>query len=368
MRLPVMPPVQPMLAKSTAKIPPADSVDGGLVYEPKWDGFRAIVFRDGDDVEIGSRSTKPLTRYFPEVVEAVKAKLPDRCVVDGEIVVPVDGHLDFDSLTQRIHPADSRVRMLAETSPASLVVFDLLALEEDFMERPFDERRAALTEIIPAAKPGAGTDVHLTQVTYDAAEAEEWFHAFEGAGLDGIVAKARAGRYVQNGRTMLKIKHARTADVVVAGFRLHKNSTHDRPLLGSMLLGLYASDGRLQHVGVCASFPEARRAALVEELAPLVVDFQDHPWGDWQSEEAQAAGRLPGGQSRWTGKKDLSFTPLAPTRVAEVGYEHMEGRGELARFRHTAQFKRWRDDREPTSCRYDQLEEVARYDLGDVLR
>lgn len=363
-----MPPVQPMLAKSTARIPAPDSVDGGFVYEPKWDGFRAIVFRDGDEVEIGSRSMKPLTRYFPDVVEAVKSALPERCVVDGEIVVPVDGHLDFDSLTQRIHPADSRVRMLAENSPASLVVFDLLALEDDVTERTFDERRTALEGIVAPATPGAGGAVHLTQVTYDADEAEQWFHAFEGAGLDGIVAKARASRYVQNGRTMLKIKHARTADVVVAGYRLHKNSTQDRPLLGSVLLGLYASDGRLQHVGVCASFPEARRAALVDELAPLVVDFEDHPWGQWQSEEAQASGRLPGGHSRWTGTKDLSFTPLSPTRVAEVGYEHMEGRGELARFRHTAQFKRWRDDREPTSCRYDQLEEVARYDLGDVLR
>ena len=363
-----MPPIQPMLAKSTARIPAADSVEGGLVYEPKWDGFRAIVFRDGDDVEIGSRSTKSLTRYFPEVVEAVKAALPDRCVVDGEIVVPVDGHLDFDSLTQRIHPAESRVRTLAESSPASLVVFDLLALDDDVTQRPFDERRAALEGIVAPAEPGAGSCVHLTQMTYDADEAERWFHTFEGAGLDGIVAKARAGRYVQNGRTMLKIKHARTADVVVAGFRLHKNSTKDRPLLGSLLLGLYASDGRLQHVGVCASFPEARRAALVEELAPLVVDIDNHPWGEWRSADAQASARLPGGQSRWTGTKDLSFTPLAPSRVAEVGYEHMEGRGEVARFRHTAQFKRWRDDREPASCRYDQLEEVARYDLGQVLR
>jgi ATP-dependent DNA ligase len=336
-----------------------------LAYEPKWDGFRAIVFRDGDEVEIGSRSTKPLTRYFPEVVEAVKARLPERCVVDGEIVVPVDGRLDFDSLTQRIHPAESRVRLLAEQSPASLVAFDLLALRDDsFVDRPFDERRAALQEIVPSG--GAG--VHLTQLTYDPAEAEEWFDVFEGAGLDGIVAKVRTGRYVQNGRTMLKVKHARTADVVVGGYRFHKNSTDERPLLGSMLLGLFASDGRLQHVGVAASFPEARRAALIEELAPLVVDFADHPWGEWQSEDAQASGRLPGGQSRWTGKKDLSFVPLAPTRVAEVGYEHMEGQGERARFRHTAQFKRWRDDREPSSCRYDQLEEVARYDLSDVLR
>lgn len=360
-----MPPVQPMLAKSTAKIPASDAVEGGLAYEPKWDGFRAIIFRDGDEVEIGSRSTKSLTRYFPEVVEAVRARLPERCVVDGEIVVPVDGHLDFDSLTQRIHPAESRVRMLSEQSPASVVAFDLLALgDESFLDRAFDERREALEGILPSG----GGGVHLTQVTYDAAEAEEWFTVFEGAGLDGVVAKARAGPYVQNGRTMLKIKHARTADVVVAGYRLHKNSTEARPLLGSMLLGLYAGDGRLQHVGVCASFPEARRAALIDELAPLVVDFADHPWGEWQSEEAQATGRLPGGQSRWTGGKNLSFVPLAPTRVAEVGYEHMEGQGDHARFRHTAQFKRWRDDREPQSCGYQQLDEVAKYDLDDVLR
>jgi len=359
-----MPPFQPMLAKSVAGVPAADSVDGGLVYEPKWDGFRAIVFRDGDEVEIGSRSTKPLTRYFPEVVEAVLAQLPDRCVVDSEIVVPVDGHLEFDLLTQRIHPAESRVRKLAEETPAHLVVFDLLALgDESFIDRPLSERRPALEQ----ALANVASPVHLTRVTTDAAEAEDWFNVFEGAGLDGIVAKRLASPYAPNGRTMLKVKHTRTGDVVVAGYRLHKNSTAERPLLGSMLLGLYADDGRLQHVGVCASFPEARRAQLVEELAPLVTDFADHPWGEWRDEAAQSSGRLPGVQSRWTGTKDLSFVPLRPERVAEVGYEHMEGRGDSARFRHTAQFKRWRDDREPESCGYEQLEEVARYDLGDVL-
>ncbi len=323
------------------------------------------MFRDGDDVEIGSRSTKPLTRYFPDVVEAVLAHLPERCVVDGEIVVPVDGHLEFDLLTQRIHPAESRVRKLAEETPAHLVVFDLLGTRRRIVRRP--------TAVRAAGRPGEGalksasSPVHLTRVTTDAAEAEEWFNVFEGAGLDGVVAKRLASPYVPNGRTMLKVKHARTADVVVAGYRLHKNSTAERPLLGSMLLGLYADDGRLQHVGVCASFPEARRAALVDELAPLVTDFADHPWGEWQDEAAQASGRLPGGQSRWTGTKDLSFVPLRPDRVVEVGYEHMEGRGDSARFRHTAQFKRWRDDRDPTSCGYAQLEEVARYDLNDVL-
>jgi ATP-dependent DNA ligase len=347
-------------------------VDGGLVYEPKWDGFRAIVFRDGDEVEIGSRSTKPLTRYFPEVVDAVRVHLPERCVVDGEIVVPVDGHLEFDLLTQRIHPAESRVRKLAEETPAHLVVFDLLALgDESLIDRPLSERRAALEDALAEA----GSPVHLTRVTTDATEAGEWFNTFEGAGLDGIVAKRLASPYVPNGRTMLKVKHARTADVVVAGYRLHKNSTAERPLLGSMLLGLYADDGRLQHVGVCASFPEARRAALVDELAPLVTDLANHPWGEWQDQSANAGGtsrlrgtgRLPGGQSRWTGTKDLSFVPLRPERVVEVGYEHMEGRGDSARFRHTAQFKRWRDDREPATCGYAQLEEVATYDLADVL-
>jgi ATP-dependent DNA ligase len=359
-----MPPVQPMLAKSVSGIPSADSVDGGFAYEPKWDGFRAIVFRDEDEVEISSRSTKALTRYFPEVVDAVLAQLPRRCVIDGEIVVPVDGHLEFDLLTQRIHPAESRVRKLAEETPAHLVVFDLLALDdESFIDRPLSERRAALE----LALADAVSPVHLTRVTTNAAEAEDWFNVFEGAGLDGVVAKRLASPYIPNGRTMLKVKHARTADVVVAGYRPHKNSTSERPLLGSMLLGLYADDGRLQHVGVCASFPDARRAALVEELAPLVTDFADHPWGEWQDEAAQLSGRLPGGQSRWTGTKDLSFVPLRPERVAEVGYEHMEGRGDSARFRHTAQFKRWREEREPESCGYAQLEEVARYNLDEVL-
>jgi len=353
-----------MLAKSVAGVPAADSVDGGLSYEPKWDGFRALVFRDGNEVEIGSRSTKPLTRYFPEIVEAVLAQLPARCVIDGEIVVPVDGHLEFDLLTQRIHPAESRVQKLAAETPAHLVVFDLLALgDESYVDRPLSERRAALARALSKA----ASPVHLTRVTTDAAEAEEWFNVFEGAGLDGVVAKRLASPYVPNGRTMLKVKHARTADVVVAGYRLHKNSTAERPMLGSMLLGLYADDGRLQHVGVCASFPEARRVALVEELAPLVTDFADHPWAEWQDDAAQASGRLPGGQSRWTGTKDLSFVPLRPERVVEVGYEHMEGRGDSARFRHTAQFKRWRDDRDPESCGYAQLEEVARYNLDDVL-
>ncbi len=355
-----MPPLQPMLAKSVKGVPAADSVDGGLSYEPKWDGFRAIVFRDGGEVVIASRSTKELTRYFPDVAAAALEQLPERSVVDAEIVIAIDGRLDFDALSQRIHPAESRVNLLAEQTPASLVVFDLIAIgDESLLEEPFSTRRARLEKELA----GISAPVYLTRRTLDAAEAEEWFDQFEGAGLDGVVAKRLEGLYVPNGRTMLKVKHSRTADVVVAGYRLHKTSTPERPLLGSMLLGLYADDGRLQHVGVCASFSEARRAALLAELDPLRVEFADHPWGAWQDEAAQASGRLPGGQSRWTGTKDLSFVPLAPTRVAEVGYEHMEG----DRFRHTAQFKRWRDDREPESCGYAQLEEVVGYDLADVL-
>ncbi|MGI9085315.1 MAG: ATP-dependent DNA ligase [Aeromicrobium sp.] len=360
MDLPVMPPLRPMLAKSVKGVPPADSVEGGLSYEPKWDGFRAIVFRDGDEVVIGSRSTKELTRYFPEVVSAARQSLPERCVVDGEIVVALEGRLDFDALSQRIHPAESRVKLLSEQTPASLVVFDLLAVDDEaLLDAPFSERRDRLDQVLA----DASAPVHVTRRTSDAAEAERWFDQFEGAGLDGVVAKRLDGTYVPNGRTMLKVKHSRTADVVVAGYRLHKTSTPERPLLGSMLLGLYADDGRLQHVGVCASFSEARRAELLAELQQLRVDFSDHPWGAWQDEAAQASGRLPGGQSRWTGTKDLSFVPLAPKRVVEVGYEHMEG----DRFRHTAQFKRWRDDREPESCGYAQLEEVVGYDLSDVL-
>ncbi len=359
-----MPPLRPMLARSVKGVPAADSVDGGLVFEPKWDGFRAIVFRDGDEVVIGSRSTKELGRYFPDLETAIRDQLPDRCVVDAEIVTVVGDRLDFDTLSQRIHPAASRVDELAGRTPASLVVFDLLALDdESLLDRPLAERRDRLERALAEVR----APVHLTRTTHDAAEATEWFHAFEGAGLDGVVAKRLADPYTPNGRTMLKIKHARTADVVVAGYRLHKSSTDEEPLLGSMLLGLHADDGRLQHVGVCASFTAARRAELVDELAPLVADPTDHPWGAWQDADAHAQGRLPGGQSRWTGTKDLSFVPLRPERVAEVGYEHMEGHGDGARFRHTAQFKRWRPDRDPSSCTYAQLEEVVRYDLAQVL-
>ncbi len=360
MDLPVMPPVQPMLAKSVKGIPDPDSVEGGLSYEPKWDGFRCIVFRDGDEVVLASRSTKELTRYFPELVEAIKVNVPDRCVLDGEIFIAIDGRLDFDRLSERIHPAESRVNMLAEKTPSSFVAFDALALgDESLMGEPFSVRSARLDEALASAE----APIHVTRRTTDPAEAEVWFGRFEGAGLDGVVAKALAKPYAPNGRTMLKIKHSRTADVVVAGYRLHKTSTAAKPLLGSMLLGLYDDEGKLQHVGVAASFTETRRAELAEELDELRVEFADHPWGLWQNADAQADSRLPGATSRWSGGKDLSFVPIAPTLVAEVGYEHMEG----SRFRHTAQFKRWRPDRDPESCGYGQLEEVAKYDLGDVL-
>ena len=361
MDLPVMPPVKPMLAKSVKGIPDPDSVDGGLSFEPKWDGFRCIVFRDGDEVVLASRSTKELNRYFPELVEALKANIPDRCVLDGEIFVAIGDRLEFERLSERIHPADSRVQMLAVEWPSSFVAFDLLALgDESFLDEPFSVRRGKLEEILVDAE----APIHLTRTTTDPVKAEEWFNQFEGAGLDGVVAKALAKTYAPNGRTMLKIKHSRTADVVVAGYRLHKTSTEARPLLGSMLLGLYNDEGSLQHVGVCASFSDARRAELVEELDELRVDLADHPWGKWQDAEAQAGDRLPGATSRWSGGKDLSFFPLAPTRVVEVGYEHMEG----TRFRHTAQFKRWRPDREPESCGYGQLEEIVKYNLAAILQ
>jgi ATP-dependent DNA ligase len=364
MDLPVMPPVQPMLAKSVKGIPDPAKFDGGLSFEPKWDGFRAIVFRDGDEVEITSRNTKPLTRYFPEVVTAIREQLPQRCVLDGELFVALGPRLEFETLQERIHPAASRINLLAEQTPASFVAFDALALgDDDLSGLPFRERRARLEEALAGlALDGIAGRVHLTRTTLDPAEAEEWFHQFEGAGLDGVVAKPMAAPYQQNARTMLKIKHARTADVVLAGYREHKNSTPERPLLGSMLLGLYA-DGKLQHVGVAASFTEARRAELMGELRPLETDIADHPWGEWQEWAIANPDRVPGTQSRWSQGKDLSFTPLRPERVLEVGYEHMEGR----RFRHTAQFKRWRPDRDPESCGYDQLEEPVSYDLTRVL-
>ena len=348
MDLPVMPPVKPMLAKSVDAVP-----EGAYLYEPKWDGFRCVVFRDGDEVELGSRNEKPLTRYFPEVVEAVKAQLPERCVVDGEIIIAAGQGLDFEALLQRIHPAASRVRMLAETTPASFVAFDLLALgDESLLGQPQSARREALERALAGAAP----PVHLTPVTSDPATARDWFTVFEGAGLDGVIAKPLAGAYVQDKRTMLKIKHARTADCVVGAFRWHKSG----PVVGSLVLGLHDDEGRLQHVGVAASFPMARRASLVAELEPyLLPEGEPHPWvGDAMSE------RAPGGEpSRWNRDKDMSFVPLRPELVVEVAYDHMEG----ARFRHTAQFRSWRPDRDADSCTYEQLQRPVRFDLGEVL-
>jgi ATP-dependent DNA ligase len=351
MDLPVMPPVRPMLAKSAAAIPP------GMLYEAKWDGFRAIVFRDGDEIELGSRSGKPLTRYFPELVASLRERIPPRCVLDGEIVIARDGRLDFDALLERIHPADSRVRHLAEVTPSFFVAFDVLALgDEPLLSVPQRDRRALLVE----ALRGASAPVCTAPATEDIGTAGQWFGRFEGAGLDGVVAKPLDLPYRPGERVMVKVKHERTADCVLAGMRLHKSG----PVVGSLLLGLYDAGGRLQHVGVCASFPMRRREELMTELEPLRAEsVAGHPWQEWASQEAQAAGRLPGGPSRWTGKKDLSWIPLRPERVVEVAYDHMQG----DRFRHTAQFRRWRPDREPDGCTYAQLEEPVSYDLAEVL-
>ncbi|MGY1633455.1 ATP-dependent DNA ligase [Geodermatophilus sp. SYSU D01186] len=354
MDLPVLPPVKPMLAKASTKLPTAE----GLFYEPKWDGFRCIVFRDGDEVELGSRNERPLTRYFPEVVAAVKAALPERCVVDGEIVVPAGDRLHFEALLQRIHPAESRVNLLAEQTPASFVAFDLLALgDESLMELPFGERQARLRQVI-----GKGTEsVHATAITQDTGTAQRWFEEFEGAGLDGVVAKPADLPYGPDQRLMTKVKHVRTADCVVAGFRWHKSG----PIVGSLLLGLYNDAGDLQHIGVAASFPMTRRAELVEELAPYRAQALDgHPWQDWANAETNGNGehRMPGAQSRWNAGKDLSWVPLRPELVVEIKYDQLEGR----RLRHTGQFLRWRPDREPRSCTYDQLDVPVRYDLAEV--
>ncbi|QAY62742.1 ATP-dependent DNA ligase [Xylanimonas allomyrinae] len=370
MTLPIGPPVLPMLARPVAVVPDQSAV-AAWNYEPKWDGFRAIVYRDDDDVRIDSRTGRPMQRYFPELVQAVRTALPPQCVIDGEIVLARPGQgrarLDFELLSQRIHPAASRVRMLADAVPASLVVFDVLALgDDDLTGRPLTERLAALD-----ALGLAGPQIFATPRTADADLARRWFEEFEGAGLDGVVVKPLADPYQPGKRAMLKVKHARTADVVLAGFREHKTSTPQRPLVGSLLLGLYDDAGVLQFVGVAASFPTARRAALHAELAPLAVaPEEDHPWvgaagpGPHRDEQEPGAGeRRPGMQSRWSAGKDLSFTPLRAERVLEVGYDHMEG----TRFRHTSQFVRWRPDRDPDGCTYAQLEEPVGYDLATLL-
>jgi ATP-dependent DNA ligase len=353
MDLPVNPPVAPMLARPVDAIP-----SGDYIFEPKWDGFRSIVFRDGDEVEIGSRNERPMTRYFPELVAAIKAQLPERCVIDGEIVVP-DAHgtrLDFDALQLRIHPAASRVELLSTQTPAHFVAFDLLALgDQDYMERPFAERRAVLERVLATVR----SPIHLTPTTTDREVAAGWFSQFEGAGLDGLIAKPADGVYEPDKRVMKKVKHERTADCVVAGYRVHK-SGEDR--IGSLLLGLYSGDGKLASVGVIGAFPMEKRIELFAELQPLVTTFDQHPW-NWG--EHLAGQRTPRAAmaSRWNADKDLSFIPLRPERVVEVRYDHMEG----PRFRHTAQFVRWRPDREPRSCTYAQLEEPVSFDLDDIL-
>ncbi len=345
-----MPPVSPMLAKSVRSIPPDAS------YEPKWDGFRSICFRDGDDVELGSRNERPMTRYFPELVAAIGVELPQRCVIDGEIVIATDHGLDFEALQQRIHPADSRVRMLAETTPASFIAFDLLALgDQDYTQRPFHERRAALVD----ALANSGPSVHVTPATTDLDTAHQWFDEFEGAGLDGVIAKPLTGSYQPDKRVMFKIKHERTADCVVAGYRVHKSGVD---AIGSLLLGLYQDDGQLASVGVIGAFPMAERRRLFLELQPLVTDFDSHPW-NWAAHEAGERTPRKNETSRWNAGKDLSFVPLRPERVVEVRYDHMEGR----RFRHTAQFNRWRPDRDPRSCTYEQLEQPVTFSLSDIV-
>jgi len=352
-----MPPVAPMLAKPAAAIPP------GQFYEPKWDGFRSIVFRDGDEVEIGSRKERPMTRYFPELVEAVLAHFPQRAVIDGEIVIAGDSGLDFWALQQRIHPAKSRVEMLAAKTPASFVGFDLLVLgDEDLTQMPFEQRRARLEQALADARP----PIHVTPITRDLRTAQEWFERFEGAGLDGLIAKHPDLTYQPDKRVMTKIKHVRTADCVVAGYRTHKSADD---AIGSLLLGLYVDDkapsshwgdhtGGLAPVGVIGAFPMKRRKELFQELQPLKIDFKDHPW-HWAAEYTQG----PEGGSRWNPKKDLTFTPLRIERVVEVRYDYLEG----ARFRHPPQFVRWRPDREPASCNFAQLDQPTPIELAEVL-
>jgi DNA ligase D-like protein (predicted polymerase) len=354
---PIVPPYPPMLAKAVKDF---GAVKGEVVYEPKWDGFRSIIFRSGDEVEIGSRNEKPMTRYFPEVVEAVKANFPDRAVIDGEIILvdPADGNrLDFELLQQRIHPAASRVRKLSVETPASFVAFDLLSLDgEDYTGRPFTERRAALEKALADAE----APVHLTATTLDRNVAKDWFEQFEGAGLDGVIAKPAEVTYQSDKRLMFKIKHERTADCVVAGYRTHKT---DAEAIGSLLLGLYDESGNLASVGVIGALPMARRRELYAELQPLIAEWDEHPWNWAKPDEAVARTPRSSEFSRWNNQKDLSFTPLRPERVVEVRYDHMEG----TRFRHTAQFVRWREDRKPESCTFEQLEEPVSYDLADVL-
>ena len=345
-----MPPVSPMLAKPVRSIPP------GASYEPKWDGFRTICFRDRDEVELGSRNERPMTRYFPELVAAITAELPERCVIDGEIVIGTEHGLDFEALQLRLHPAASRVRMLAEQTPASLIAFDLLALgDDDFTGLPFSERRAALVDELA----GSGPSIHVTPATTDLAIAQRWFEEFEGAGLDGLIAKPLKITYQPDKRVMFKIKHERTADCVVAGYRVHKSGDD---AIGSLLLGLYKDDDTLASVGVIGAFPMTERRRLFNELQPIVTTFDGHPW-NWAAHMVGERTPRRNEGSRWNAGKDLSFVPLRPERVVEVRYDHMEGE----RFRHTAQFNRWRPDRDPHSCTYTQLEQPVTFGLGDIV-
>jgi ATP-dependent DNA ligase len=352
MALPFKPPLEPMLAKLAGEIPDGD----GWLYEPKWDGFRALVFRDGDDVFIQSRDLKPLNRYFPELEGPLKAALPARAVLDGEIVIAGADGLDFEALLQRIHPAASRVARLASETPASYVAWDLLAEgESDLRATPLRERRSRLERAVRADGP-----IHLTPATTDRATARDWFERFEGAGLDGVVAKRLDDAYHAGQRTMVKVKHQRTADCVVAGFRWHKDGPGE--LVGSLLLGLYDAEGVLHHVGIAASFNRARRAELARELAPLRSDaLAGHPWREWRVGES-GEQRRPGATSRWNRGKDLTWEPLRPERVCEVAYDHLQG----TRFRHATHFLRWRPDKRPSDCRYDQLEERPAYELARI--
>jgi ATP-dependent DNA ligase len=357
MNLAVNPPVLPMLANRVSELPPGE----GWVFEPKWDGFRALIFRDGDETFIQSRDEKPLDRYFPELLGPIKAQLPERCVLDGEIVIARDGALDFEALQLRLHPAASRVKLLSGQMPASIVFFDLLcAGDKDVRGMPFAERRALLEKMLASAVP----PLHITPATRDREIAADWFQRFEGAGLDGVVAKRENGIYESNKRVMLKVKHERECDCVVAGFRWHKGGKDTA--IGSLLLGLFNHEGRLEHVGVCASFPMAKRRELVAFLAPYREHaLEGHPWREWAEWEASADAtpqRRPGGGSRWSQGKDLSWEALRPELVVEVAYDHMQG----SRFRHTAQFRRWRFDKPPRECTFAQLEVVPPHELAAI--
>jgi ATP-dependent DNA ligase len=357
MRLPFDPPLAPMLSSAADALPAGE----GWQFEPKWDGFRTLVFRDGDEILLQSRDEKPMNRYFPELVAPLGAALPERCVVDGEIVIVGTAGLDFEALLLRIHPAASRVKLLAEEMPASFVAWDLLALgDADLRDAPLAVRRERLERVLAGAAP----PVHLSPATRDRALAEDWFRRFEGAGLDGVMAKRLDAPYRAGERSMIKVKHARTADCVVAGFRWHKQGAGT--MVGSLLLGLYDDGGTLHHVGVTAAFTNAARRELVAELAPLRENaLAGHPWRGWAEgpEDASVAGqRRPGATSRWNRGKDLSWEPLRPERVCEVAYDHMQG----TRFRHAAQFVRWRPDKHPRDCRYDQLEVTPAYELERV--